>query len=283
MTQRALVLAGGGVAGISWETGIIIGLADVGVHLRNAELVIGTSAGSCVGAQILSDLSNEELFQRQVDSALQAKEIPASVSFEQLGAQLLEIQAAATDTTDLLRRIGAAALAAQTVTEAARREVLVSRLPSTSWPARPLKITAVDTATGERRVFDATSGVDLTDATAASCAVPGVWPPVTIGGSRYMDGGVYSTENADLAAGCDLAVILTPNMSASPIHPLPAVVAELERGGTRVAIIQFDDAINAVIASFGGNALDPAIREPAAKAGREQGRREAAKIAALWG
>ncbi|KOG91505.1 patatin, partial [Streptomyces varsoviensis] len=71
-----------------------------------------------------------------------------------------------------------------------RRAVVERRLLSHEWPARRLLVTAVDAATGEFTAFDAASGVGIVDAVAASCAVPGVWPPVTIGAKRYIDGGV---------------------------------------------------------------------------------------------
>ena len=92
-----------------------------------------------------------------------------------------------------------------------RRDVIAQRLPSHDWPDRVLRISAIDTATGELVVFDRDSGVGLVDAVAASCAVPGVWPPVTIGDRRYMDGGVGSTVNMALADDCDVAVVLVPS------------------------------------------------------------------------
>ena len=91
-----------------------------------------------------------------------------------------------------------------------RRRVIEHRLPSHDWPERDLRITAIDVATGELVVFDSSSGVALVDAVAASCAVPGTWPPVTIGERRYMDGGVGSSVNTAVAADCATAVVLVP-------------------------------------------------------------------------
>ena len=99
----------------------------------------------------------------------------------------------------------------ETVPEPVRREVIAQRLPSHDWPDRALRITAIDTATGELVVFDRGSGVQLVDAVAASCAVPGAWPPVTIAGRRYMDGGVASSVNLGVARDCDAAVVLVPS------------------------------------------------------------------------
>ncbi len=121
-----------------------------------------------------------------------------------------------TTTAQKLQRIGAIALSTATVAEPVRRDVIAHRLPSHEWPDRVLRITAIDTATGELLVFDRGSGVDLVDAVAASCAVPGAWPPVTIGDRRYMDGGVGSAINLPLAADCDVAVVLVPQGENSP-------------------------------------------------------------------
>ena len=106
--------------------------------------------------------------------------------------------------------------ATATVSEAVRRDVIAQRLPSHDWPHRDLRITAIDIGTGELVAFDRHSGVELVDAVAASCAVPGAWPPVTIGERRYMDGGVGSTMNLKLAADCDAVVVLVPSGKGAP-------------------------------------------------------------------
>ena len=67
MTGNALVLGGGGLTGIAWETGLLYGLEGQGIRLRDAELIVGTSAGSAVAAQIASSTSLEELYQAQID------------------------------------------------------------------------------------------------------------------------------------------------------------------------------------------------------------------------
>src|SRR5579884_2344317 len=196
MTARALVAGGGGVAGIAWEMGLVVGLAEAGVDIRNADLFVGTSAGSVVTTQICSDLSLDELFQRQVDPALQAKELPAQPDFPRLVAEFRRIFAEGGSSAEIMQRIGALALATPTVPEAERRAVIVSRLPVHRWSQRRLEVVAVDALSGERVVFTRDSGVELVDAITASCAVPGVWPPATVNSRRYIDGGCYSVANA---------------------------------------------------------------------------------------
>ncbi len=154
--------------------------------------------------------------------------------------------------------------------------MIAQRLPSHDWPERELRITAIDIGTGELVAFDRTSGVELVDAVAASCAVPGAWPTVTIGERRYMDGGVGSTMNLRLAADCDDVVVLVPSGrgAPSPFGPDPGV--EVDRfPGRALGVFADDESLKA----FGLNPLDPACREPSARAGRAQGRRVAAEVA----
>ncbi|MCO5993252.1 patatin-like phospholipase family protein [Actinoallomurus rhizosphaericola] len=277
MTVRsALVLGGGGVAGIAWETGVLVGLADAGADVLGADLIVGTSAGSAVTAQVSSGLPLEELFRRQTDPALQAREIPAELDLPAYATTIAKVMAGAEDALEMRRRIGAWAREARTVPEKERREAIASRLPSFGWPERPIAIVAVDAETGERRIFDPASGVDLVDAVAASCAVPGIWPPASIDGRPYVDGGAYSNENADLALGYDRVLILSPIPADAPVPPwggpLDEIVEQLRRRGSTVTVIHPDEAS---LAAMGPNPLDPSVREAAAHAGRAQGRREA--------
>ena len=191
-TKRGLVLAGGGLAGIAWETGVLTGIADEAPEaaraLLAADVLVGTSAGSTVAAQISSGTGLDALFDRQ--TAAEHRELTPAASVDDITALFLAAVSQPGTKAQQLQRICAVALDTPTVPEAVRRDVIAQRLPSHRWPARILRITAVDTETGELVVFDRGSGVQLVDAVAASCAVPGVWPPVTIGDRRYIDGGV---------------------------------------------------------------------------------------------
>ena len=282
MSKRALVLAGGGIAGIAWETGILRGIADESPSTARAllasDVLVGTSAGSTVAAQLGSGLSLDELYDRQIDAV--SAELNPGVGID--GITELFVTAMLTPNTtkqQKLQRIGEIALDAPTVDEPVRREVIAARLPSHRWPDRVLRISAIDIATGELVGFDRDSGVELVDAVAASCAVPGAWPPVTIDGRRYMDGGVGSSVNMELADDCDSAVVLVPSGRSVP-SPFGGggTAAEIEDfDGTALGIFADDDALEA----FGANPLDPACRVPSARAGRAQGRRVAAEIAAF--
>ncbi|MEB3980415.1 patatin-like phospholipase family protein [Mycobacterium sp. 663a-19] len=286
-TRRALVLAGGGIAGIAWETGVLRGIADESPKaarlLLNSDVLVGTSAGSAVAAQIGSGSTLEELYDRQV--AEESAEIDSGVDVDDIAGLFLAALAGPYDNTEdktrqQLRRIGAVAVATQTVAEPVRRRVIAQRLPSHDWPDRALRLTAIDTATGELVVFDNESGVALVDAVAASCAVPGAWPPVTIAGRRYMDGGVGSSVNLGVAADCDAAVVLVPSGADTP-SPFGAGPAAEITAFAGVVFSVFADAES--MAAFGPNALDPRCRIPSALAGRAQGRREAAAVAQFLG
>ncbi|MFJ4845728.1 MULTISPECIES: patatin-like phospholipase family protein [unclassified Streptomyces] len=271
MTE-ALVLGGGGVAGIAWLTGLLAGLADTGQDVSGAEVVVGTSAGSAVAAQLGSGLPLEELYARQTEPGLQSAEIMVDVDLTTLGERIGGSLQNATGVADIRRAVGRFALETGTVTEEVRRKVVEGRLPSHAWPGRTLRIVAVEAGTGEPHVFDNTSGVSLVDAVTASCAVPGVWPPATIGGHRYVDGGVRSATNADYAGGASRVLVLAPLGSTDlfPTEvPLERAVRELRAGGAEVAVVEPDEAS---LAAIGTSPLDPSTRRPSAEAGRAQGR-----------
>jgi NTE family protein len=283
--RRALVLGAGGHAAIAWETGVIAGLADRGIDVRKADLLIGTSAGSTVAAQITSSLVLEDLFQRQVDPRLQTDEVAPQLSLKQWREEILLAKAGAGGAIGFLRRVGSIAVSATTVSVLERRRTIAARLPEHAWPGQQLEVIAVDADTGDRRVFDKTTGVPLVDAVAASGAVAGIFPPVIIGGRRYIDGGFYSIDNADLAVGCDRILIVTLRSRVPPMcaFPLDGALQTLRESGAHIEVVHPDEASEEAFNSVGGNILDPAVREPAARAGREQGRCIASRqVLPLW-
>jgi NTE family protein len=273
--RRALVLGGGGLAGIAWETGVLAGLASAGADVGDADLVIGTSAGSLVGTWVAGGRPAAESYRRLTDAPLPGEDLTPAASMSEMVAMFGELATTTRDRADWRRRVGARALAAETVPESARRAVFAARLLAPEWPAVDLAIAAVDATTGERRVFRRDSGADLVDAVAASCALPLLWPPVTIGGARYVDGGIHSVTNADLAEGCDRVLILAPVADGSLKKQVPAL-----RRHARVHVLRLDADSQAVI---GGDLRSPETRLPAAKAGHAQGVNAAPAVAALWG
>ncbi|MCX4529054.1 MULTISPECIES: patatin-like phospholipase family protein [unclassified Streptomyces] len=277
--DTALVLGGGGLTGVGWESGILYGLARAGVDLSTADLVVGTSAGSLVGAQLTSGLlTPQELYERQLGDGSGEPVARLGVG---LVAKYAVAMARSRDATAYRQRVGAMALAAAgTTDEAERREVLAARLVSHEWPERRLVVTAVDALSGELAAFDRESGAGLLDAVSASCAVPMVWPPATVGGRRFIDGGIRSATNADLAAGHARVVIIAPMALGAGLIPSPAAqAARLREEGARVLLITPSSAARK---AFGRNVLDPARRAPAARAGLAQAAEHAAEAAAIW-
>jgi NTE family protein len=278
-TKRALVLAGGGIAGIAWETGILRGIADTSPQtataLLESDVLLGTSAGSTVAAQVSSGRSLDELYERQTGAA--SAELDPGVSVEAITELFMSaVLQPGTSKAEKLRSIAQVALATDTVDEAVRREVIANRLPSHRWPDRDLRITAIDAATGELVTFDRSSDVELVDAVAASCAVPGAWPPVSIAGRRYIDGGVGSTVNLSQVADCATVVALVPSGRDAPSPFGTGTVEEVDGfAGAAFGLFADDDSL----AAFGPNPLDPACRVPSAQAGRRQGRAVAAAVA----
>jgi NTE family protein len=275
--RKALVLAGGGITGIGWEIGVLAGLADLGVNLADADLVIGTSAGSVVGAQLRSGIGVEDLYATQLRDA--GGETSARLG---LKVQLTYVLANLLPGGDQAARarLGKLALAAKTESEADRKAVFERALPIRDWPERPLLVTAVEVETGEPKVFDRDSGVALVDAVGASCAVPLIWPPVTIDGHRYMDGGMRSIANIDLAQGYGRVVVLAPITTAlRRSGRISEQLAGLGKHLHSVVVSPDSEARRAI----GRNVLDPAHRAASAMAGRAQARSIRDAVAVAWG
>jgi NTE family protein len=293
--ERALVLHGGGSAGNAWEIGVVAGLFDAGLDVTNADLVIGTSAGSTAAAQITS-APPAQLLAAIITTAPRQRTDPVRSSSGRapIGpvADHMErtsrIIADAEDAADMRRKMGAAALEMDAGSDgsgqALWRATVAARLPSQRWPERAMLITAVDARTGEPVTFDRYSGVDLVDAVAASTANGFGVPPYCIGDSRYIDGGYRRNENADLAVGYGRVLVLSPfgGRSRHPLEwgmDLAAQVDELRAHGRNVETI-FPDGQSRN--AFGVNLMDPSTRPPAARAGYDQGRVLAEPLSEFW-
>jgi NTE family protein len=277
--KRALVLGGGGVAGIGWETGLLFGLAEHRIDVLGADLIVGTSAGATVAAQITTDVPLGTLYDRHVFPAGEPTEIAVEFDADKMMTDLLPLLAGRTPGQEMRAAVGGYALAAPTVPERRRREVIAARLPSPDWPHRPVRIVAVDAATGAERIFTEDDSAGLVDAVAASCAVPGIWPPVTIEGRRYVDGGIRSSTNLDLAAGHEVVLVLAPVADLGPPDPeIAKAVQKLEKKA-RVVTLRPDEAS---LEAFGTNPLDPTTARPAAMAGRAQAAKVLDEVRDVW-
>lgn len=285
---RGLVLGGGGITGIAWETGLLHGLAEAGVDLTAADRVVGTSAGSIVGAQVTSDIPLAELYRRQLlpPAELGDGDVPlATIGLGVVASFAVSLLQARGDLTRFGRVLGARAVKTaargRTPTLAERYEQVDLRIGGLTWPDRDLVVTAVDVSTGALAAFGPRGHwpeVSLRDAVNASCAVPCVYPPIPIDAGTYIDGGVRSGTNSDLMAGCDPVVALAP--SDRRVGPLRTAAQQLADLGVQHLVITPDEASKAAI---GKNVLDPSSRPGSARAGYAQAAAWVDRVGALWG
>ncbi len=284
--KKALVLGGGGIVGVAWETAILVGLIEGGVDVRDADLIVGTSAGSIVGTQIARGRDPRELLGEHRARSGEAPP-PGRMPTPAEMANVFRTWASFDEMTpEACAAVGRAALATPAMTEAEYLARFAS-VGGSGWPAKPLLITAVDCESGDLRVFEAASGVPIELAIGASCTVPGMFPPVTIEGHRYTDGGVRSGTSADLAERIEPDAVLIVAPMGGPGSRLGEQIARrmarevvgLEMAGARVTLVRFDDATRA---AAGASLMDPAGAPAAAEAGEAQGRRLADEISARW-
>ena len=284
--SRAIVLGGGGSAGIAWESGLLAGLLEAGADLEAADLVVGTSAGSAVAVQLRAgglrlDALRAEMGHEADDGQSAPDDAAPAFDAEQFMQLMGEAAQGATTPEAGRARIGArAASASPALTEEAWLARIGGMLPA-QWPAGRLALTAVDAGSGEFVVFHADSGVPLERAVAASCAVPMVFPLVHVGDRALMDGGMRSATNADLAAGFDrvLVVSCNPEPPTSPFGPtLDESLRLIGETGTALHVTA-DEASHR---AFGTNPLDPARRIPSFEAGLAQARQLADRVTEFW-
>ncbi|MBO0692819.1 MAG: patatin-like phospholipase family protein [Acidimicrobiaceae bacterium] len=294
--SHALVLGGGGTVGIGWEAGLLTGLADGGLDLTLADLVIGTSAGSVVGAHL----------RLGTDLAVYAKERTEAVERGELDLPSMadippgQIEAFINAVTEAFKApgpepgravIGRFAVEAEMIMTPERQMSYLAELAGRAWP-EGFKCTAVETASGRFVVWDADSGIDLQLAVAASCAVPGIFPPVSVSGKRYMDGGMRSSINADMAKGHDTALVLVvvdhalpPGLSDPRVELMAtrqqAELDDLASSGATVDVIWPDQQLRE-LTMWGLDLMDTGRAAAAFEAGRRRGQQEAPRLLERW-
>jgi NTE family protein len=292
---RALVLGGGGPVGIAWESGLVAGLAQAGVDVGAADFTLGTSAGSFVGARLALGADRATFADPILADRIAGEETrPAGgggppPDLSTLMKLMAEAQGGLRNPAEVRAEIGAWALAAPTMDEQAFIDSFgksFATLPIDAWPERGFACTAVDAETGAFQLWTAKSGVGVVRAVASSCSVPGVYPPVTLNGRRYIDGGMRSSTNADMAAGHDLVLVIAVRLGAAGGALGERIAARfneeietLKDGGATVVTIAPDEAS---IAAFGPNLMDFRRRPDAARAGVAQGQAYAKDLAPYW-
>jgi NTE family protein len=138
--------------------------------------------------------------------------------------------------------------------------------PLQAWPSAQLAVVAVDIADASRRAIGRSDKVPLARALAASTAIAGILPPITVSGHRYMDGGTGSQTNADLAVRYDQVLVVAPADRGA----LAAELEQLRASGHEVVVIRPGTPAVGVLGDELAR-LDPARIRASARAGRADG------------
>ncbi|MFF2550963.1 patatin-like phospholipase family protein [Nocardia sp. NPDC058058] len=267
--HHALILGGGGALGICWMTGLAVGLREAGIDLSLADRVVGTSAGAVVGSVITGHGDLRQLVSMPVPDGdaphidpagfgeimgiLATPGISGNEARRRAGARALEMGVG--DPDDHIARIAGVAAVSE-------------------WPEADFIVTAVDITTGELQPWTRDGVATLPQALASSTSVPGVFPPIPIDGRYYIDGGMRSPINADLAAGAEFMLIIEPLA-----HLFPHAPSDGELGGaTTLSIIPDAETI----AVFGIDLFNPAALHPSYEAGYRQAAEAATRLKAVW-
>jgi NTE family protein len=288
--NHALILGGGGPVGEAWESGVLAGFMEKGVELAAMDRVIGTSAGAIVGARVAGRMSRSELtiaalarFEGPSPQPIRPPPPPPDLTFlvrklEQLNEGKLSEQSVGVDVGEWALKVRPIVSEAEFVASFKRR------FPQASWPSAAYECVSVDAVDGSLRIWNESSKVPPAVAVASSCALPGFFAPVTIDGRRYMDGGVRSATNADLARGCKTAIVLAPTVGPSDalakvsVKRLDQELEVLRASGCKVARVVPDAAS---MSAFGGTLGNSGRAGLALEAGRNQGRDSARNIAGI--
>jgi NTE family protein len=298
MATRALVLGGGGPVGIAWEAGLIAGLAEGGIRLADADYIVGTSAGSFVGAQLALGRDPAEMYEAQLSAAgrYEGSDRASTPAPNMMGLMVI-MQALARgemSVADLRKEAGRLSLGSETMGEEQFVNMMSAMQPlPEEWPGRAFACTAIDALTGELVTWGNDSGVPLSRAVTSSCAVPGIYPAITINGRRYYDGGIGTATNSTLAKGHERVLLVAVGGGNPPamtdeirmmrerqMERFEAELQELRDAGSEVLVVRPDPA---AVEAFGMNVMDAKRRRPAAEAGLAQGRREADQVRSFWG
>jgi NTE family protein len=281
--SRALVLGGGGPVGRAWEIGLAQGFAEQGIDVGAADLIIGTSAGAVVGAHLAL---KQTLCAPPITAAP-----PLSPSLRMAVLADAMARAAMSPDPDPLRaEIGKMALDAPTISEEASiSRSMFAPFVGKAWPDK-LRIVTVNARTGRLRIWDASSGAPLERAIAASTAAPCIWPPITIDGDKYIDGGVRSMLNADLAVGADVVVAVScfglTNEATPPFFKAlnSASLAGLDaarRSGATLVVIEPQSEFLALTKN-GVAMMDGRLAPEAYRLGRIAAAAEATTVRRVW-
>jgi NTE family protein len=272
-------LGGGGVVGVAWETGVCAGLIEAGVDPREVDVVVGTSAGAIVGAQIASGFLPHLPRERTVPPPPNGPAVDRQSLDLMLLGTIFRLWGTMEHTRpEIAAQIGKLTASMPRDAQKGWNQRIAYGMGITQWPQLPLLVNVVDTTTGERRTIDKNDGIDVQAAVAASSAVPGMFPPVELAGGLYMDGQVHSSTNADVllpyAPEQVWIVMPTNRVTGQGIGPhaenmLETEVAALRAAGSKV-FVRMPQAADSE--RLGKNLMDGKRAADAFTVGRDAGR-----------
>ncbi|MFB8003271.1 patatin-like phospholipase family protein [Nocardia sp. NPDC056000] len=249
--RRSVVLGGGSIYGTAWMAGLATELRRRGIDLSASDSIVGTSAGASVGAMLVTG--------RDLDSLAESPFLDGvTVSYPprkpELTAAVFSVLFDRNADRDVARRKVGQLVMAEEPAEPELIEQATWFIGGDAWPDGRLQVVVVDAESGQRRIWNSDSGIALTTATVASRAFPGTFPPVVVDNRYYIDGGVWSATNADIAADADVVLVIEPLAYQWPREPLRAELA----GTAADAVVHFvPDA--ATVEVFKASATNPDV------------------------
>lgn len=287
--KRALILGGGGVVGVGWHSGLIAGLNERGIDLGLADIIVGTSAGSYVGTKLAAGHLFEPEF-KPSPMAIEADRVLVEMDRNLDMASMVKVfqiwMRQESMSRECLQTIGELAKAANTMDESLWITGSGTATEVEDWPELDLRITTVDVDSGEL-VIHTKKNSSLHHAVAASCSIPGIFPPITIGDAQFMDGGLHSATNAHLVLEDrpDIAVIIAPICEQTAVFGALAernLYQEIEQLQSQEIKVVAITPNKTDIEAFGNNLMDVSRRDAARKAGYERGLELAENDAINW-
>ena len=252
-----LVLGAGGVLGGAWLVGALHAIAtETGWDPGSADRIVGTSAGSMIGALVscgippwfmVAHSAGEDL-----EGLMDAGGADPAAPDRSAGA-VFKLHGGAPPLGPGSWKLALGSLARPyrhspvsfvsawlprgfISTEPLKATVRRARGAQAGWSPHPgYRAVACDYESGEPVAFGGPGAppADLADAVAASCAIPGFYHPVEIAGRRYVDGGIRSTSNLDLLAADDLDLVICLNPMSSLHAGAPRTLGERLAFGMR--------------------------------------------------
>lgn len=285
MGGLGLLLGGGGAVGIAWESGVLAGLIDaIGFEPAQARVIVGTSAGSAVGADVALGKDPHDALAQDEDAGRPRRSLPPpdleKGAFAEIIRLMLSGEAGKPET---VAKIAALAKEAETALSEEQFVAMFERTVGTgTWPDVDFRPTAATCSTGAPKFWTAADGIPLYRAVASSCAIPGYFPVVSHAGEHYMDGsrgpGYHTAICGEL--GLDAALFIGPKVAVPRVAKMTLEDMDaLAATGVQVHTILGSERLDAL----GVNLMDYSKRPVAFEAGLADGAEHADAVSALLG